>query len=246
MHYRTLIINLFSTSTSEESSKSPAGTPTAVPHTPESETSGLAKYNAAEITQSSAHAISRLARLHRQEYGMGRTHHFGLYAMNLGLFAMLESDTFDVLDDDFLTLASAFSIVASRSPLGRNLFHIFRQSVRAKHQGHRIREATSVPEDLRELFDETAVRTSWDEYAEGLQKLDEDEKYRGGFELSRPGPSDWESGGSGSSGGGESRSSHRYRNPQDFPGLSLFEMLDRYESLSLGKDELLYERSRSS
>ena len=243
MYYRTLVINLFSNSTSEESGKSPGGTPATAPHTPESETSGGSKYNAAGITQSSAHAISRLARLHRQEFGMGRTHHFGLYAMNLSLFTMLESDTFDVLDHDFLTLSSAFSIVASRSRLGRNLFHIFRQSVRAKRQGYRIREATSIPEDLRELFDETSVRTGWDEYAEGLQKLDEDERYHGGFELSRSGPSGWDSG---SSGGGENQSSLQYRNPQNFPGLSLFDMLDRYESLSLGKDELLFERSRSA
>ena len=121
---------------------------------------------------------------------MGRTHHFGLNAMNLALFTMLESDAFNVLDHDILTSPSAFSVVAWRSRFGRNLFHVFRQSVRAKRQGYRIHEATSIPEDPRELSDEASVRTRWDEYAEGLQKLDEDERYHGGFELSRSGPAD--------------------------------------------------------
>lgn len=270
MHYRTLVINLFSTMSGEEErstggggggekggggrGKSPIGSPptAAAPHTPESETTGGPRYNAAETIQSSARAIARLARLHRREYGMGRAHHFALYAMNLGLFAMLESDTFDVLDNDFLTLSSAFSVVASRSPLGRNLFHIFRQSVRAKRQGSRVRAASTVPDDLKELFDEeVSTRTKWDEYAEGLEKLDEDERYRGGFGLitARDLGGDQDADHAGDGGGAqrdERRTMSKQKNTREFHDLSLFDMLDRYESLSLGKDELLHERSRSA
>ncbi|BDD60450.1 hypothetical protein MAP00_005578 [Monascus purpureus] len=222
MHYHTIVINLWSSSTVEDDETPTAG-PSAGPQTPESESS-TGKYNPSEVTLASARAISRLTRLHRREFGMSRAHHFALYAINLALFAMLEDSSFDVLDHDFLSLSSAFSIVGSRSPLGRNLFHIFRQSVRAKHQGHRVRSSSTVPEDLRELFDEEAsTRTRWDEYAEGLQKLDSDERYRGRM-------TDGEQG--------------RTRSPRNFPGLSLFDMLDRYESLSLGKDEMLLERAK--
>ena len=146
-----------------------------------------------------------------------------MYAINLALFTMLEQDSFDVLDPDFLSLASAFSIVASRSALGRNLFHIFRQSVRAKAQGSRIRDATAIPDELKELFDEESSvkgHSRFDEYAEGLEKLDQDEKYHGITE-------------------GEAQSL------QDYPGLGLSDMLDRYESLSLGKDEIFKERRGS-
>lgn len=140
-----------------------------------------------------------------------------MYAINLALFTMLEQDSFDVLDEDFLTLASAFSVVASRSTLGRNLFHIFRQSVRGKAQGYRTRDS-EIPDELKELFDETAASKGchrFDEYAAGLEKLNQKDKYHG-------------------IGGGL----------QDYPGLGLSDMLDRYESLSLGKDDLLAERYR--
>lgn len=142
-----------------------------------------------------------------------------MYAVNLALFTMLDQESFDVLDQDFLSLASTFSVMASRSTLGRNLFHIFRQTVRSKAQGKRIRESSAVSEELKDLFDEEAAargdgkRGRYDEYAEGLEKLNQDEKYRG-------------------IGVGEGEGL------QDYPGLGLFEMLDRYESLSLGKDDI--------
>lgn len=145
-----------------------------------------------------------------------------MYAINLALFTMLEHDSFDVLDEDFLTLASAFCIVASRSTLGRNLFHIFRQSVRAKAQGHRIRGATAVPDELKDLVDETSKERGccrFDEYADGLEKLNRKDKYHGIGE-----------------GGG--------KRLQDYPGLGLSDMLDRYESLSLGKNDVSVERYR--
>lgn len=228
MRYNALIINLFScvSSTGHSSTTEGPKTPESPPrHTPEP----ASKYNAPSLAQTAARNIASLTRLHRREFGVSRAHHFAMYAINLALFTMLESDSFDVLDADFLSLASAFSVVASRSALGRNLFHIFRQSVRAKAQGARIRDAAAVPGELKELFDEEAAgkgRSRFDEYAEGLEKLDLDEKYHG------------ISGHVRESGDG-SRSSL-----QDYPGLGLSDMLDRYESLSLGKDEVFSERGR--
>lgn len=147
-----------------------------------------------------------------------------MYAINLALFTMLEPESFDVLDQDFLSLSSAFSVIAARSALGRNLFHIFRQSVRAKGQGRRIREAggsVGVSDELKELFDEDAAGKGgkFDEYAAGLEKLNSDERYHG-IGLEDDGL-------------------------QDYPGLGLFDMLDRYESLSLGKDEVATGREKS-
>jgi len=218
MRYHTLIINLFSCiSDSEFSSITPEA-----PHTPESPPRQIpeSKYNAWEVTQLAARGIAELAQLHRQEYGLSRAHQFAMYAINLALFTLLEPEGFDVVDEDFLSLASAFSIVASRSALGRNLFHIFRQSVRAKAQGDRIRRASSISDELKDLFDEESTRRGhdrFDDYAEGLEKLNQEQKYHG-------------IGGEGST------------NLQDYPGMGLSDMLDRYESLSLGKDDVFVER----
>ncbi|EAW10939.1 Zn(II)2Cys6 transcription factor [Aspergillus clavatus NRRL 1] len=219
MRYFTLVINLFSSSPDDDVSSVASD----APQTPESPPrhSPIRRYHAWEITQSAARGIASLTRLHRREHGMRRAHHFALYAINLALFTMLEQDAFDVLDPDFLSLVSSFSILASRSHLGRSLFHIFRQSVRAKAQGSRIRASSAVSDELKDLFDEAAPLkdlTRWDEYAEGLHKLNEDERYHG-------------------IGEGE-------HGLQDYPGLGLFDMLDRYESLSLGKDEIVPERCR--
>ncbi|KAJ5806806.1 C6 transcription factor [Penicillium riverlandense] len=220
MRYHTLIISLFTCTSDEEVSS----TTSDAPHTPESpqQHTPETRYNLWEVTQNAARGIAGLTRLHRREYGVSRAHHFAMYAMNLGLFTMMEQESFDVLDQDFLSLASAFSIVASRSSLGRNLFHIFRQSVRAKAQGSKIRESSSIPDELKDLFDEESSaqgHSRFDEYAEGLEKLNQHEKYHGI--------------------GGEGEQSL-----QDYPGLGLSDMLDRYESLSLGKDEVLAERQR--
>ncbi|OJJ66555.1 hypothetical protein ASPBRDRAFT_137881 [Aspergillus brasiliensis CBS 101740] len=209
MRYHTLVINIFTFRT-ERSRDTPDSE---APKTPESPPglSPLPKYNTVGIVQSAARAIAALTVLHRQEYGISRAHHFAMYAINLALFTLLESGTFDVLDPDFLALASAFSNIASRSPLGRSLLHIFRQAVHAKGQGWRLRESNAVSDDLKAMFDEESTSASrWDGYAAGLQKLEMDERYRGVWD-------------------GE---------------YSLFEMLDRYESLSLGKDEIAPERPR--
>lgn len=215
MRSHTLAVNLFSCVSNDVSSASEG------PQTPESPRySPEPKYNAWHVTQTAARGIAALARLHRREYGISRAHPFALYAVNLALFTMMEHESLDVLDQDFLSLASAFSIVASRSALGRNLFHIFRQSVRAKAQGDRIRDASSIPDELKDLFDQEPTNrghSRFDEYAEGLEKLNREEKYHG-------------------IGEGQSL--------QEYPGLGLSDMLDRYESLSLGKDNGLPERHR--
>ncbi|KAJ5389146.1 uncharacterized protein N7496_000214 [Penicillium cataractarum] len=224
MRYNALIINLFSCISGNGHSR----TTTEGPKTPESPSrqtpEPASKYNAWELAQTAARNIATLTRLHRREFGVSRAHHFAMYAINLALFTMLEQDSFDVLDRDFLSLASAFSIVASRSALGRNLFHIFRQSVRAKAQGSRLRDACSIPDELKDLFDEESSAKGhrrFDEYADGLEKLNQDERYHGIT-------------------GGEGQSL------QEYPGLGLSDMLDRYESLSLGKDDVFCERKKGT
>lgn len=220
MRYHALIINLFSRISDDETSSAASD----APKTPESPPRPVpeSKYNAWEVTQRAARGIAELTRVYRREFGVHRTHHFAMYAINLALFTMLEQESFDVLDQDFLSLASAFTIIASRSALGRNLFHIFRQSVRAKAQGDRIRGVASVPDELKDLFDEKPSHKGYcrfDEYAEGLEKLNKNAKYHG----------------IGGEGG---------QHLQDYPGLGVSDMLDRYESLSLGKDDVLSERYR--
>lgn len=225
MRYHTLIINLFSCTPSEDDISSAASDALKTPES-QPQASQIPKYNVWAITQSAAREISALARLHRREYGISRAHQFAMYAVNLALFTMLEQESFDILDQDFLSLSSIFSIMAARSTLGRNLFHIFRQSVRGKYQGRRIREAGSVSAELKDLFDESVQDKRYDEYAEGLEKLNSDERYRG------------ISAGAGDESGSDGEGL------QDYPGLGLFDMLDRYESLSLGKDEIVPEREK--
>ncbi|KAE8144610.1 fungal-specific transcription factor domain-containing protein [Aspergillus avenaceus] len=208
MRYHTLTINLFAWRTQDDSSD----VDSEAPKTPESPP-GLeprSKYDALENILSSARAISALARLHRREYGVSRAHHFALYAINLALFTMLDHDSFDIVDQDFLSLTSAFISLASRSQLGRSLFYLFRQSVLAKGQGQRASSSRMVNDELKALFNEDPSSPCWwDGYAKGLEKLNADERYR--------------------------------VNPTDG---SLFAMLDCYESLSLGKDEIAPERYR--
>ncbi|PYH86897.1 C6 transcription factor [Aspergillus uvarum CBS 121591] len=209
MRYHTLVISLFSHNT-RGTERSPGSE---APQTPESPPgcSPPLKYNAPSIVQSAARAISALTLLHRREYGISRAHHFAMYAINLALFTLLDPESFDILDQDFLSLASSFSSIASRSPLGRSLFHMFRQTVRARGQGQHLRGSNLVSDELKALFDaESTSPSQWDEYAKGLDKLKTDERYRGLME-------------------GEH---------------SLFEMLDRYESLSLGKDDIASHRRR--
>ncbi|KAE8382464.1 pathway-specific regulatory protein [Aspergillus bertholletiae] len=134
--------------------------------------------SATAMSLASAREISALARMHREEYGMERAHQFATYAMMLALFTMLDYPSFDVLGHDFLSLTSAFSITAGRSQVGRYLFHIFRQSVRSRHQEERLLQSDAVPDDVKELFGRhpsCQLPDRWGDYADGL------ERYRGSF-----------------------------------------------------------------
>ncbi|GAB1196172.1 hypothetical protein APSETT444_005439 [Aspergillus pseudonomiae] len=211
MRYHTLTINLFSWRPGDDVSSIDSEAPK-TPESPPGLSPPRAKFDALENILSSARAISALTRLYRREYGVSRAHHFALYAINLALFTMLDHDSFDILDQDFLSLTSAFISLASRSQLGRNLFHLFRQSVLTKGQGQRASSSSTVNDELKSLFTEDISSPSrWDGYAKGLEKLNEDERYHG-----IPGEGDH----------------------------TLFDMLDCYESLSLGKDEVAPERYR--
>jgi hypothetical protein len=130
-----------------------------------------------------------------------------MYAINLALLTLSEQEGFDVVDNNFLSLASAFSIVASRSALRENPFHTFRQSVRAKAQENRIRGVSSISYDL---FDEDSTgrgHDRFDHYAEGPEKLYQGQKYHGigGRAGGKDGP-----------------------NLQDYPGMGLSGMLGRF------------------
>ncbi|KAL4912702.1 fungal-specific transcription factor domain-containing protein [Aspergillus aurantiobrunneus] len=203
MRYHTLVINLFLYHAEDDILGTPAGG-IKTPDSPPSPGHAVFAYNRRNVTRSAARAIAVLMRQHRREFGMVHAHHFAVYAVNLALFVLVEQHgTFDILDSDFLFLASVFSSIASRSHLGRNLFHLFRVNVRDKCQGSRLRDSTAVTGEIRTLFDEECTSEStFDKFANGLEKLDQDERYR-------------------------VRGEHRLSN-----------MLDRYESLSLGKDDV--------
>ncbi|OGM45393.1 pathway-specific regulatory protein [Aspergillus bombycis] len=125
------------------------------------------------ISLASAREISALARIHREEYGMERAHQFATYAMMLALFTMIDDPSFDVLSHDFLSLTSAFSITASRSPVGRYLFHMFRQSVRSRNQEERVLQSDAVFDEVKELFGRhpwPPLPDRWGDYADGLER----------------------------------------------------------------------------
>ncbi|KAL1855019.1 hypothetical protein Plec18170_004433 [Paecilomyces lecythidis] len=210
--YYTTVINLFMCRDGPDCStkRSTGSSPPTPPESPSSRSE--------EIKLCCAREIASLMRIHRREFSMSRSHPFALYAINLALYVLLDqpADTFDVLDEDFLSLAAAFNIIASRSILGRNLFHIFRQSVRSKEQGAKARASNAVPEELKELFSEDLDSDKWDDYASGLEKLNEDSRYPSiGADQDEVDP----------------------RKLQNYEGFSLCDMLGRYESLSLGRDD---------
>jgi hypothetical protein len=103
------------------------------------------------------------------------------------------------------------------------LFHIFRQSIRSKEQGAKARSSNVVPEELKQLFDEDLQSDKWDDYASGLEKLNEDSRYPSiGADHEEVDP----------------------RRLQHYDGFGLCDMLDRYESLSLGRDDKSAIRSK--
>ncbi|KAL4976891.1 hypothetical protein BDW66DRAFT_159327 [Aspergillus desertorum] len=145
----------------------------------------IADAEALGIALTSARQIAALTQIHKEEYGMERAHQFAMYAILLALFAILEQNSFNVLDHDFLSLTSAFSIVASRSQVGMHLFHIFRHSVKFRLQCGKWESSVDMPPELNELFFKDTspeIPDRWNHYAEGLQKLANRGEYIGSLD----------------------------------------------------------------
>ncbi|KAI9035129.1 transcription factor domain-containing protein [Aspergillus affinis] len=120
---------------------------------------------------SSAREIAGLVRLHREEYGIVRAHPYTMYTIMLALFTLLEHPSFELLDRDFLSLTSSLSVVASCSRVGKNLWRIFRQSVRARVRDQQVDGADGVSSE-RSLSRSSSLSTDrWAHYAEALRKL---------------------------------------------------------------------------
>lgn len=90
---------------------------------------------------------------------MSRSHVFALYAVNLALFLLLEFQAFDISDPDCISLISAFAIITTRSILGQEVRSIFRRSVRkSKKNGESKWE--QLPEGLREILEDDSGDSS--------------------------------------------------------------------------------------
>ncbi|KAL3474810.1 fungal-specific transcription factor domain-containing protein [Aspergillus californicus] len=180
----------------------------------------IAEAGALETALSSARQICALARLHKEEYGLDRAHQFAMYAVLLALFAFLEQQSFNVLDHDFLSLTSAFSIIARRSQVGMNIFHIFRHSVQSRLESGQSASSMAMPKEIHELFGTEFIKTPdrWTHYAESLQKLADGGEYFGTVN---------ETG-------------------QPYAAFGIGDMLRKYESLTLGKHDDLQNREESS
>lgn len=126
---------------------------------------------ALETALSSAREISALIRLHRDQYGIVRAHQYVMYTMILGLFTMLEQQTFNVLDYDVISLTNAFAVFANLSQVGTDLFRIFRQSVRKRSR----KEQTETGEEEKSWESSSLINSPdrWTDYAEALRKLAE-------------------------------------------------------------------------
>ncbi|KAF7590839.1 hypothetical protein BBP40_002308 [Aspergillus hancockii] len=171
--------------------------------------------SAQEISMTSAREISALARIHHEEYGMERAHQYATYALVLALFTMLDHPSFDILDDDFLSLTKAFSATASHSQVGRHLFHMFRLSVRSRNQDERVLQSEAVSDEIKELFGRHSLSQMPDRrnnYADGL------ERYRGALP----------------------------NGPSNCAASDARDMIEKYERLSLGSQDLSLSRQPSS
>ncbi|KAL2784250.1 pathway-specific regulatory protein [Aspergillus keveii] len=214
MRYNALLINLYCDSfTKEPPFKS------GPPHRRHTDPTEL---RALEAALTSAREISALVQLHREEYGVDRAHQFAMYAVMLALFAFLEQPVFNVLDHDFCSLTSTFSIMARRSHVGVKIFQIFRHSVRSRlRNDHRagIGSGTgaisNLPAGLKELFqdDSDAIPAHREGYAENPGKLTDEEAGVSGDEYTASGIGD---------------------------------MLAMYEKLSVGKEADFEGRQRSA
>ncbi|KAL2004148.1 hypothetical protein VTN02DRAFT_6245 [Thermoascus thermophilus] len=259
MRYHTSIITLFTcrrrSDPEQQKSASPASEGSQQQKSPEtkiSPTPAAAGISSTDITLASARSIAELVRIHRREYGMSRSHAFALYAINLALFTLLDhapdplDDLFD--DPDFLALAAAFAILASRSILGRNTYHLFRQAVRSKvrvklagtaaagtAKAKGPAPASRLPDEIKDLL---LLRRSADDDDDNATADEEEPSPVSASSVSTAGtafslikgPSGGRSPASDDDGDGEGGGG-------DTAGLNVCEMLERYEALSLGRDE---------
>ncbi|OQE17676.1 hypothetical protein PENFLA_c023G08397 [Penicillium flavigenum] len=166
-------------------------------------------YSPVQAAVSSAREISTLSQLMRTEYGMEYGHQFTMYALNVALYTLLDQPTFDILDSDFLRLTSAFSFIASRSPVGKSLFNFFKSSVRTQNQGKKPRCFGDIPREIRAIFWHDSKSPSpdkWDQMTRSENRALNMERLED--------------------------------NPQLFSSSGLKEMIGEYEKLSMGKEEL--------
>ncbi|KAJ5861196.1 uncharacterized protein N7529_008506 [Penicillium soppii] len=110
---------------------------------------------ASEVAISSARQISEIIQMMRTEYGMKHVHQFAMYAVNVALYTLLEQSSFDILDSDFLSLTSAFSVIANRSQVGKSLYHFFKLSVLSRDYGNRLQNLDEVPKELRDILSQS-------------------------------------------------------------------------------------------
>ncbi|KAJ5642809.1 pathway-specific regulatory protein [Penicillium lividum] len=208
MRYHTLVINLCLHDLHADMSSIRASE-----HTPEMTNSDI-ESSGLRTALVSAREIATLVQVYGTEYGLKYCHQFALYAINVSLFCMLTEEAFDILDPDFLSLTSAFSIIGCRSQVGRHLFHAFKLSIRSRIQGGQVSLDDASPA-IKELFGPREISgepDKWDHYVEGLAEVD----------------------------GEGSFLKHLDMDPV-IPGLH--DMLEWYERLSVGK-EITWRRNR--
>lgn len=186
----------------------------------------------ASIAISSARTIARLIRVHQEEYGISRSHVFALYAVNLALFLLLEFGVFDISDPDCISLTSAFAIITTRSILGREVRSIFRRSV-SKSKKNGESKWDQLPEGLREILEDDLDDSSDsegghdDEHGHGVS----DGSNHEGNTSTRTTPmtptEEDEK---------QAQKMKKARGPQE-GAKGLCEMLCRYETMSLGRND---------
>jgi hypothetical protein len=202
MRYYALVINLCCDNFGYYSSFSGSGKTSPI------ELGAGSGYTSIEAAVASAREIAAITQYLRTEYGISYMHQFAMYAINVALYILLEQPTFDILDPDFLHLASAFSIIANRSPVGRNIYHFFKLSMRSRDPGKTPPASADLPTEIRELLIHDIRSQSLDQWHQATAS-EEDSRYM----------------------------KHLDDNPQAVPPPGLKEMIGEYEKLSVGKEE---------
>lgn len=212
----------------------------------------------ASIATSSARAIAKLVRIHQEEYGMSRSHIFALYAVNVALFLLLDYDIFDISDPDCITLTSAFAVVTTRSMLGQEVRAVFRRSIRKRTRDGRRSLWAQLPEGLKEVLEDDSSSSSSSSEEEGVDSEDDgssDVDVASGTTTSVETPhanheqtpppatsserlSSMSTTDNGQGPGKEQAQTSKQRRtvPQQGP-TGLCEMLCRYETMTLGRDD---------